>query len=245
MSGTDATLHLVQSVVVRQENPALRAALAFSAFDEPALARRLQSVRMDPRIWRGSRADRLSIAMAAALLRPLRLLAASGSGPGCVAELPFLHVDSAAATCAELEEAPVPDLACWLERHLLTRWVIDSAAWRRRMDAARQATAGASVHEVFENCDGRSVAAARACRLEVGPLDGAEAIELIFDDASVVIGAVSQAPLPGRLIGTRLIRCDDAATKPIWTFQDPHGGRSEITLLDRRGLRVQPSPMTR
>jgi len=219
---------------------------ALARFDEAGLLARTQEGRRDQDILRGPVSERLPLAMALALLRPLRLLGLTGAGPRCVGELPFGYVHRAIKAALDLAENvgsdAAPSLPDWLARQGLEGWVIDAAAWRRRLSRVRRGATSLPPAPAFELCVGRVVAASRMRELDRGPLDGAVAIELILEDATVLLAPTSTRTDPLDLLGTRASALG-VSNEPTWHFEDCHDVRTTLALIRGAEVVVQASPV--
>jgi hypothetical protein len=225
----------------------LRILTALSACDEASLLARAHRGRQDQVAVHGSLPDLMSLAMALALLRPMRLLNLTGGGPACVGELPFGQVYEAAECCRDLyahdqpspTTRPLPD---WVARQALEVWIVDAAAWKRRLGEAEAASAVLSANEALVRCAGRTVAASRHRRLPMGPLEGAEGVELIMQDGTVAFVATATEVRPVALLGARLAPAP-ASPHPVWCFEDALGTWRRVAPVATAGVIVQPSPV--
>lgn len=219
---------------------AVRVAHALGPCDEATLLARARDAQRDARVEQVRARDRVALGMPLALLRPLRLLGVTGCGPKYVAEVPFPHVDAAIAACVRLGEAGGL-MRGWIEREALGGWGIDAPAWRRRLRLARDNRGALGSAHAFAVCQGRIVVATRACEMPAGPLDGADATELIFDDGSTAVLALDGAPA-GALLGAQLA-ASHIGRNARWRFATPRRGQVSIALVSADGVVVQPSPL--
>jgi hypothetical protein len=219
---------------------ALRVAQALGGHDEIALVAKARASQRDVRLVHASAPERATLSLPIALLRPLRLLGVTGVGPRYVAELPFPQVEVAIAASIRFggSRASLDD---WMHDEELRGWTSDATPWARRVERVR-ATAGSSGwSETFAACDGRVVMSFRECEMPAGPFDGAEAVELIFDDGTAVALPVAGAdPVP--VLGAQLIAHGDGRTAR-WIFQTPASGQVFVSLLGRDGVVLQNSPL--
>jgi hypothetical protein len=205
-----------------------------------ALLGRARDAQRDVRIAHGPGRERVALAMPLALLRPLRLLNVTRAGPTYVAELPFPHAEAAMAAAVRFGDDTVP-LRDWTQHEALGGWVIDEAAWARRLARVREAAVATGCNDAFEVCGGRVVVASRAREMPTGPLDGADALELILDDGSALVLARGEEE-PAPVLGGRLVA---ARTGPVTrlVFETPRCGRVNLALLSCDGVVLQHSPV--
>lgn len=225
----------------------LLVAEAFAGMGAGELLQRGREALRDPVVSYGPAVGKLPAAMALALLRPLRLLSVAGHGPECVGQLPFMHVRLAARCCATLRDTTGADVTLrdWLWVAGLRQWAVDEHIWllrrRRAQDERRHVTALAALAA----CRGSTVAAVAITTLTSGAMDGARAVELIFDDGQVVeIPQCGGGQPLGQLLGARLDPCTRDRATP-WRFVAEGSKLVTLPLDAAAGVRLQPSPLTR
>jgi hypothetical protein len=189
-------------------------------------------------------ANRGLITISVALLRSLRLLGVGAVGPACVGELPFAEVDRAVRCVCEL--APVGDaiddgvLRDWRIRHRFDVWGADPVPWERRVRNARAAMHAHGAEDAFARCRGLRVSGARPREMPQGPMEGAPALELIFDDGSLAVVVVRNEMLPGSLLGSRVTASGGGAH---WSLEAPRRTARRLELSGQAGVVLQPSPL--
>lgn len=213
--------------------------LAYATFDEHALLARMARAQdgIDP----------LPAALAMALLRSIRTLCVTGTGPECVAELSFLEVERARRFCADCVPTSGLDarttLRTWKTCHDMDTWGADAVPWARRLRHAQINARLVSSAQALEHCRGHAVTSARRREFPLGPLEGAAAIELIFDEGSAVVLASYEHATPGTLLGSSPSRYSDTASGCIWHFAHPRPPARRLTALAESAALQQPSPL--
>ncbi len=225
---------------------ALRLVGGLAACDERVLLARARDDRRDPRCLHGPLSARLPLAVTLALLRPLRLLGVTGSGVRFVGELPFAQIDTAVAACVDLaREGDVNgarSVRAWVARQRLGPWTTHESTWCQRLDRARGQVRAIAAEVAFAACRGRTVVAARPAQLPTGPLDGADGMELIFENGMVVVAAVGATGAHAFLLGAQpALR--QLHAQPTWLFRTPSGSCVPLELAGPHGVVVQPSPL--
>jgi hypothetical protein len=215
--------------------------LAYAAFDEHALLARAGRVQ--------DGADPLPAALATALLRSIRTLRVTGTGPACVAELSFLEVERALRSCADC--VPVLGLDAsvalrrWKAHHHMEAWSADAVPWARRLRRAQTNVQLVSGEQALGQCRGRTVTGARRREFPHGALEGAPAIELIFDEGSAAIIASDDHAAPGTLLGSSPQRYSEPGSGFTWHFAHPRPPVRRLAATAGSAVLLQPSPLAR
>lgn len=193
---------------------------------------------------RGAACNWQLAALSASLLRSMRLLDVTDRGPRCVAELPFNEVDRAVRCAADWRKrAGVGDdraLLDWRTRHGIDVWAADRIPWRRRLVTARRLLQARPVPYASARCHGLEVAAARVCEIPLGPMEGAEGLELIFADGSVVVLDIQVPAPPGVFIGSRVSMVSEGGAH--WLLEASLRAPRRLMLDRRVPVVMQPSP---
>jgi hypothetical protein len=225
-------------------------------------ARTLREEHLD----RGTLLDRLRVAVPLALVPALRQLGVTGAGPDHVWALPFDHVLAAASRCIDLyvpgrsgvdypvertqrprglpleraEAFGVRSLDEWLARHELRPWIVESPAWSAGVTRAQHAAAAIDLDAAANRLDSRTVVWAHPRCVRGGPRDGAPGLELIFEDAQVLVAPLSKPTDGAALIGARIACADQSAL----VFVTRARTMMALGVTHSYGLVHQPSPVS-
>jgi hypothetical protein len=235
-----------------------------SARDADGLIDHARTLR-EEHLSRGTLLDRLRVAVPLALVPALRQLGVTGAGPKHVWALPFDHVLAAANRCVDLyvpgrsgvdypvertrrlsgqmpgrtEEFGVRSLDEWVVRHGLRPWIVESPLWAANVMRAQDAATTVDLDVAAQRLEDRIVVWAHPRCVRGGPRDGAPGLELIFDDAQVLVAPLSKPTDGAALIGGR-IAC---AAQTALVFTTRTCATVALAVSHPQGLVHQPSPV--
>jgi hypothetical protein len=249
---------------------AFKVARQLGAFDCQDLLSYARDLERHQPLGRCGIVDRLQVALPLSLVRPLRLLAVTGSGPRRVSKLPFDKVLAAANACADLYipgeagvDYPVeqghrrsslgpPALSSrfgvrtlreWREQHGMRPWLVDVAVWNRAVDVARSTVSVVGIDEVAAQLLGRLVESAEPRPVAGGPRDGSPGMELIFDNGQAVQIPASNEEDGAALVGGRMMPMTVRGKRPVLVFAAHNRRPVILPVADSGALALQPSPI--